>query len=344
MSSSIHIASEIDASKIEFGPVKVLNSGAKSVPLRYEGRNLMIETPSLNVPYGVNKFDKTPGAAPKYSLDLSLRGAEDNEAVGALKEFMEAFDERLIQAGVENAGAWFKMAKPNQEVIKAFYTPLVKVSVDKDGNPKPYPPTFKLALRKRIIRKPGDKEGIQDPAETASAFETKFYNAAESNAEFGGDLKLEDVLPKRSQVGVIMQCTGIWFAGGKYGTTWKAVQVRVDSQPEQIRGPAFRSFATDAPDIKAFTARLTAAAPVAAAGGAGTGGGYDDYGGGADAEEEEADAGVLSAVVPAKKTVVAAPAPAPAPVAFEEEQVAEPVAVPVAKKVVKKVVPGAKKA
>lgn len=333
----IHIASEIDASKIEFGAVKLLGSGAKSVPLRYEGRNLMIETPSLNVPYGINKFDKTPGAAPKFSLDLSLRGADENEAIGALKDFMEAFDERLVQAGMENSNAWFKMAKPNEEVIKAFYTPLVKVSVDKEGNPKPYPPTFKLALRKRIIRKPGDKEGVPDPAETVSAFDTKFYNASEGNAEFGGDLKLEDVLPKRSQTGVIMQCTGLWFAGGKYGTTWKAVQIRVDSQPEQIRGPAFRSFATDAPDIKAFTARLTAAAP-APTGGAGTGGGYDDYdgyGGGADADEGS----VLAAVAPVVAKKVAAPAPAPAPEpspAFEEEQVAEPVAVP--KKVVKKVV------
>jgi hypothetical protein len=134
-----------------------------------------------------------------------------------------------------------------------------------------------------------------------------------------------------------MQCTGIWFAGGKYGTTWKAVQVRVDSQPEQIRGPAFRSFATDAPDIKAYTARLTAAAP--ATGGAGTGGdgdGYDDEDAGDDA------GGVLAAVAPvtaAKKTVAAV---APAPAAFEEEQVAEPVAVPV-KKTIKKTVPGVKK-
>lgn len=338
MASNIRIASEIDASKIEFGPVKVLNSGAKSVPLRYEGRNLMIETPSLTIPYGVNKFDKTPGAAPKYSLDLSLRGAEENEGVAALKEFMEAFDERLVQAGVENGSPWFKMAKPNQEVIRAFYTPLVKVAVDKDGNPKPYPPTFKLALRKRMIRKPGDKEGVQDSGENVGAFETKFYNAAEGMAEFDKEIKLEDVVPKRSQISVIMECTGIWFAGGKYGTTWRAFQVCVHSQPEQIRGPAFRSFATDAPDIKAFAARLTAAAPAsstAPAGGAGGSGGDDDddgyggYGGGSSS--------ALEAVMPAKP--VAVPAPAPAPVAaFEEEQVAEPVPVPVAKKVVKKVV------
>ncbi len=320
----IRIASEIDISKVEFGPVKTLSSGAKSVPLRYEGRNLMIETPSLSLPYGVNKFDKTPGAAPKYSVDFSLRGADESADVGALKEFMESFDERMVQAGMDNAGAWFKMAKPNQEVIKAFYTPLVKVSVDKDGNPKPYPPTFKLALRKRMIRKAGDKEGVPDPEETVSAFETKFYNAAEGNAEFGGDLKVEDVLPKRAQVGVIMQCTGIWFAGGKYGTTWKSVQVRVDSQPEQIRGPAFRSFATDAPDIKAFTARLTAGGGA----GAGAGAGYGGYGG--EEEDDGDDGSALAAVMPVVPPKVAAPAPAPA--AFEEEQVTEPIAVPAVKK------------
>jgi hypothetical protein len=324
MASMIRIASEIDISKVEFGPVKTLSSGAKSVPLRYEGRNLMIETPSLSLPYGVNKFDKTPGAAPKYSVDFSLRGADESADVGALKEFMESFDERMVQAGMDNAGAWFKMAKPNQEVIKAFYTPLVKVSVDKDGNPKPYPPTFKLALRKRMIRKAGDKEGVPDPEETVSAFETKFYNAAEGNAEFGGDLKVEDVLPKRAQVGVIMQCTGIWFAGGKYGTTWKSVQVRVDSQPEQIRGPAFRSFATDAPDIKAFTARLTAGGGA----GAGAGAGYGGYGG--EEEDDGDDGSALAAVMPVVPPKVAAPAPAPA--AFEEEQVTEPIAVPAVKK------------
>lgn len=337
MASNIRIASEIDVSKIEFGAVKLLGSGAKSVPLRYEGRNLMIETPSMTAPYGINKYDKTPGAMPKFSFDLSLGGADDNAAVGALKEFMEGFDERLVQAGVDNGAAWFKMAKPNQEVIKAFYTPLVKVSMDKEGNPKPYPPTFKLALRKRIIRKPGDKEGVQDAGENVGAFETKFYDAASGMAEFDSGLKIEDVLPKRSQVSVIMECTGIWFAGGKYGTTWRAFQTCVHSKPEQIRGPAFRSFATDAPDIKAFAARLTAAA-TAPAGGAGDDGdddGYGGYGGGGSA---------LAAVMPAapKPAAVAAPAPAPAPAAepaeFEEEQVAEPVAVPVAKKVVKKVV------
>jgi hypothetical protein len=311
----ISTPSDVTVSKIEFGPVKLLDSGGKTVNLRYEGRNLMLETPSLNVPYGVNVFDKQ--GPPKYSVDLSLRGADDNEQVRALQDFLEAFDERMIDAGVENAGKWFKMNNPNREVIKAFYTPLVKVSRDAQGNPKPYPPTFKLALR--------GKKGAQ-AGPTTGTFETDFYNAGVKDAKglptkFAPELALDEVLCKRAQVTAIIQCTGVWFAGGKFGTTWKSVQVRVDSQPDQIRGPAFRS---DAPDIRAFVSKGLGAKAAAV-----------------EAEEEDDAEEVVPAPAPAKPVAkVAAPAPAPAPAAFEEEEVAEPLPVP--KKVVKKVVAKAK--
>ena len=319
MSSGIYLPSEIAVSKLEFSPVKVLDSGGKSVNLRYEGRNIMVEAPSLSVPYGVNVFDKTPGAPVKYSVDLSLRGADDNDAVRALQEFLEAFDERMIDAGVENASKWFKMANPSREVIRAFYTPVVKLSRDKDGNPKPYPPTFKLALRKRLV-----KGAAPDSSSLARTFETRFYDGTNGSgkavAEFDGETKLEDLLPKRSQATVIMQCTGMWFAGGKFGTTWKAVQMRIDSQPEQIRGPAFRS---DAPDVRAFVARS------AAAGGAGGASDYDGYGGGGGDNYDEDDELVAAVSLPVRK------AAAPAAPAFveDDEHVAEPVAVPIKAKV-----------
>jgi len=302
MASMIQSPSDVTVSKIEFTPVKILDNGGKSVNLRYEGRNLMLETPSLSMPFGVNVFDKTPGAPPKYSVDLSLRGADDDEKIRTLQTFLEEFDERLIDAGVENAGKWFKMTNPNREVIRAFYTPLVKVTKDAQGNPKPYPPTFKIALRKK-------KDGVN--------FETDFYDGSvKPLTAFAKDLPIEQILVKRSQATAIIQCTGLWFAGGKFGTTWKAVQIRVDSQPEQIRGPAFRS---EAPDIRAFVAKKLAA-PIEEA----------------DDDEEEDEEEVVAAVLPRAAPVKVAPVPVPVPVAFEEEQVAEPVPVP--KKVVKKVV------
>lgn len=330
----IHTPSEIEVSKIAFQPVKILDNGGKSVNLHFEGRNIMLETPSLNVPYGVNIFDKT--SPPKFSVDLSLRGADDNEKIKELQEFLEAFDERMIDAGVENAGKWFKMANPNREVIKAFYTPVVKISRDASGAPKPYPPTFKVNLRKKIAKKGA---AAPDPNDASiGAFEAQLYNAAETDSKgqiagFAADATIESALPKRSQVTAIIQCTGVWFAGGKFGTTWKAVQLRVDSQPEQIRGPAFRS---DAPDIRAFVAKKLAGAPAAAAAGAGAGGGYGGY------DDDEEDVLAAAVIAPPAK---AAPAPAPA-AAFEEEDEAPAVeaAPPVpAKKVVKKVVKAAPK-
>ena len=284
----IQTPSEVQCSKIEFGPVKVMDNGGKTVNLRYDGRDLKLEAPSLNVPYGVNVFDKN--GPPKYSVDLSFRGAEDNEQVRALQTFFEEFDERMIDAGVENAQKWFKMTNPNREVLKAFYTPMIKISRDQQGNPKPYPPTFKLALRKRKGAKP-DPEGLPPNESPAGTFETEFYNgAAKPLALFERDTPIDKVLGKRSQATVIMHCTGIWFAGGKFGTTWKAVQVRVDSQPEQIRGPAFRS---EAPDIRAFVSRGLSKA--------------------ADAELDEDDEGE-EVVAPKKATLVVEDDEEPVPV------------------------------
>jgi hypothetical protein len=117
---------------------------------------------------------------------------------------------------------------------------------------------------------------------------------------FDKELPVDQVLTKRSNVTAIVQCTGVWFAGGKFGSTWKAVQIRVDNQPDQIRGPAFRS---DAPDIRAFVQSK----PVADAE-------FD--------EDEDDEESAVAAVLPKK-----------APVVEDEE---EPVPVP--KKVIKKTV------
>jgi len=285
MSSMIQTPSEIQCSKIEFGPVKVLDNGGKTVNLRYEGHNLMVETPSVGLPYGVNVFDKS--GPPKYSVDLSFRGAED------LQSFFEQFDERMVDAGVENAQKWWKMANPSREVVKAFYTPTVKVSRDQAGNPKPYPPTFKVNLRKR--------KGADAHQTASGSFETELYNGTTKPlVAFDKELPVDQVLTKRSNVTAIVQCTGVWFAGGKFGSTWKAVQIRVDNQPDQIRGPAFRS---DAPDIRAFVQSK----PVADAE-------FD--------EDEDDEESAVAAVLPKK-----------APVVEDEE---EPVPVP--KKVIKKTV------
>jgi len=333
MSSTINFPADVTVSKIQFAPVKILDNGGKTVNLSYEGQPLSIETPSLNVPYGVNVYDKTPGAPAKYSLDLSLRGADENEDVKALQTFLEAFDERMIDAGVENAGKWFKMTNPNRDVIKAFYTPLVKYSRDANGALKPYPPTFKLGIRRNAAKKIPGAPPVAPPTGTnVGSFRVEFYDPTAATDDkgqmstFPRDTDIHTVLVKRAQTTAIMQCTGVWFAGGKFGTTWAATQFRMDSRPEVARGPAFRS---EAPDIRAFVAKKVAAS---AAGGAGAPPAEDVED---EDDAEDVEETVVAAVLPPAKK---APAPAVAAVAaFVEESVAEPIPVP-KKTVVKKVV------
>ena len=270
---------------------KVLDSGGKLAYVNYgDSRSLLIQTPSLPSPFGMNVFDKN--GPPKFSLDLALRGYQENPKVKAFYEALSSLDDFMIDLGVKNSRLWFK-ADMKREIVQAFYTPIVKFGRDKEGNQTPYPPNVKLQLRK-------NRDG---------AFETEFYGEdARSNAKAKPlDLEenpLETFLVKKVEVTALMQCTGVWFAGGKYGLSWKAVQVRLDSVPAGLRGYGFVNDDEDAPSSSAsggeFSSRPAARQVV------------DE-----DEEEEEAPA-------PAPK--------APAPQVVEDEDDEEVAAAPVPKK------------
>jgi len=232
--SSIVQPSAFSVSKVSVSQPKVLDSGGKLAYVNYgDSRSLLIQTPSLPSPFGMNVFDKN--GPPKFSLDLALRGYQEAGKVKAFYDALSSLDEYMIDLGVKNSKLWFK-ADMKREIVQAFYTPIVKFGRDKEGNQTPYPPNVKLQLRK-------NREG---------AFETEFYGEdAKSNPKAKPlDLEenpLESFLVKKVEVTALMQCTGVWFAGGKYGLSWKAVQVRLDSVPAGLRGYGFVNDDEDAP-------------------------------------------------------------------------------------------------
>ena len=216
MSSNILPPASFDTTQVTFRAPKILDSGAKQVYLDYEGRPLLTQSASMSLPYGLNIFDKAGPTT--YSVDLSFRGMETEPKVKAFYDMMVAFDELLIEAGIKNSQAWFKMPNASREVIKAFYTPSIKVSLDRDGKPKPYPPTIKVKLPK--------KNGV---------FDTVFYDTEKRPYEGVG---VEELLVKGARGVFLIKCTGLWFAGSKYGASWKAIQVKMDTVPERMRGCA----------------------------------------------------------------------------------------------------------
>jgi hypothetical protein len=222
--SSVICPSNFNVKNITVSAPRQLQSGAKSANLNYSGERLILQTAlSMTCPFGLNVADKF--GPPEYSVDLSFRGVEQRPELKEFMDVMAQMDETLINEGAKNAKAWFK-ADVGREVVKAFYTPSLKYSKDKEGNMLPYPPTIKLKLRKYD-----------------NQFETKFYDV---NGKPYRDVPLEDLLVKGVQVTAIMECGGVWFAGSKFGLTWRAKQIAIHKLPEKMGDFAFRGLSTPA--------------------------------------------------------------------------------------------------
>jgi hypothetical protein len=301
MASNVVLASNFNTQKISFSQLKVLDSGGKQAYVNYDGSMFVFQTPNCNLPYGMSVFDK---AGPvKYSVELSLRGYD--EAGSKMKGFydaLERLDDYMIEQGVKNSKQWFKQDL-NRDVIKAFYTPVVRIPLDKNGDRKPYPPTIKLALKQ--------KRDSQD-------FDVQCYD---DKKELYRGIPLEELLVKGAQVTCLIQCTGVWFAGSKYGLSWKLVRAIVTSLPQSAAAFNF----VDDGELAAPSKSAPAKAPPAP---------VEDDEEEEEEEEEEDEVFTAPAKAPAKPSVVAAvlpkAAPAPAPVESLEDAAddAEPVPVP----------------
>jgi hypothetical protein len=225
MSSPIVQPSSFNVSKVSISQPKVMESGGKMAYLNYgDARSLVIQTPSLPSPFGMSVFDKA--GPPKYSIDLAMRGYKENTKVKSFYDALHSLDEYMIEQGVKNSKLWFK-SDMKRDVVTAFYTPSVRFGKDKDGNTTAYPPNIKVQLKR-------SRDG--------SEFECQFYDLKSKGDPHAQPLKgvpVEEMLVKKVEVTALIQCTGVWFAGGKFGVSWKAVQMRLDSVPAGIHGYSF---------------------------------------------------------------------------------------------------------
>ncbi len=321
MSKAIVSVKNFNASNISFAPLRRLDSGGAQVYMSYaydantrKNLTVTVSTP-LHVPYGLNVFDKQGPV--KYSVDVSLRGYEDNPKVKQIYDFFNALDEYMIDQGVANSKQWFK-SPLTRDVVKAFYTPCLRWAKDADGNVKNYPPTVKLQLRQR--------EG---------KFDVELYDENKNEIR---NRRLEDILVKGAQITTLIQVTSVWFAGSKFGLSWKALQIRMDKIPDTIRGYSIQDDEEEGGNVVRTTSNARASVPAPAPQSTQA---SNKFGPLEDDEEEEEEEVEEEAPAPApapvrtntttqRASVVAAvipPAPAPA-AADEDADDVEPVAVP----------------
>lgn len=269
------LASEFNASNLSFGELKQLTSGAKAVNLSYEGKPLVMQVSNLDVPYGLNTEDKF--GPTKYSFNLSLREFDSNPKVKAVFDALDNLDNRVVAECVDKN--WLKKPGMTHQILKQMklYKPTVKFSEDENGNRKPYPPTVKVALRKK-----GD------------AFETVFFDSDKKQIQLK-DVPIEDLIVKRMTVTALIECTGVWISSVGCGLSWKAKQVKIVSRPDGVgRGYAFVDDDEDS--------RPRARQPVQQPKASGFAAAFDDE------EEELDDEALTSPPAPVEEEPVAVPA------------------------------------
>jgi hypothetical protein len=228
---TILLPDEFDVSKVTYSTPRVMKNGAKVVYVGYKGEKLLFQTPVCVSPFGINKWQNEDGSGPvKYSIDFSFQGMEQRPALKRFFDNLNNLDAKLIQDGFANHDKWLSLKKAPKSVddVENVYTRIVKMPKD----PK-YSPTFKVNL-------PHD----------GSRFTFDVYDAKQNMINLFDMVERKEIETKRCRVWAIIQCTGIWVAGGKsYGCSWKVLQMEI-TPPASIKGYALRKIKDDVvPDV-----------------------------------------------------------------------------------------------
>lgn len=214
----------VEVAQLSYGTPKKLDSGGRLVPIFYQNSPLVIQTPAMRTPYGLNAWtqEKADGdQIIKYSLNLTLDTKNDTSGI---HEMLQMMDNKLIDDVCANSLSWLNKKSITPDIAKALYTPMIKLAKDKNTGDvtDAYPPTFKVNL-----------------PHSDGKFACTIYDADRNPIEL-------DTIPKRSLITAICQCTGIWVAGGKFGCNWKVVQLRYVPPPTTV--PKTYAFLADGED------------------------------------------------------------------------------------------------
>ena len=213
-----------DASKIRYTATKMNPSGGKSVGILSTITNtaLKIQTPSM-LTWGVSDYEGNE----KYEASLQFPTEEyDNDELRAFRQNMVDFENKIKADALENSKAWFGKQHSSPEVLEALWTPILKYTKDKStGEPdKTKAPTLRVKVP---FYEQKWKVEVYD-----QNCERLFPNDSEETPL--------DLIKKGTRVVTLMQCGGLWFVSGKFGVTWKLIQMVVPREDSAKQGCLIR--------------------------------------------------------------------------------------------------------
>ena len=214
-------ANEWNPSAIRYAPPKISDRGAKTINIisSQNGRWLYVSTP-LMMTWGIADFvdEKTGESDGKFSMTLNFPNAEYSNA--STNEFLakvKAFENQILDDAVKYAEVWFG-EEMSREVAKHTFFPVLKYPKDKVT--KKVDLTKAPSMRVKVPNY-NNKWNIE-------IYDTK--NTRIFPNESSECVTPMDLIPSKSKVACIIQCSGLWFGGKGWGVTWKLSQCVVKPQ------------------------------------------------------------------------------------------------------------------
>jgi hypothetical protein len=211
MAETIVDGTQFNVRNVRYSAPKANASGGKSVNILNTQTNsgIRISTP-LMLTWGASEYEGNG----RFEMSLQFpKGDYANEDTDAFLRNMVDFEAKIKADALTNSKDWFGKVHTSPDVIDALYTPMLKYSKDKlTGNPDlSKAPTLRVKLplwegvwKCLICDEDGNKLFPGEPTKTPL-----------------------DFIKKGTNLAVIMQCGGLWFANGKFGVTWKLAQAVV---------------------------------------------------------------------------------------------------------------------
>jgi hypothetical protein len=200
---------------VTYMKAKTNKSGGKSV-----GIKLMLECP-LMLTWGANKFTDEISGRSTYKMALAFPRQDyaTSETDMFLKKMID-LETKIKDDATKNSMEWFNKPKDKMpaQVVDALFNPMLKWPKD--------PLT-------------GDRDMTKTPSldvklENYDGFNCELYDV---NGEMlfpdktDPDVTPLTLIPKLTNIACVIQCGGLWFAGGKFGVTWKLFQGVVQPRP-----------------------------------------------------------------------------------------------------------------
>ena len=213
---------DFDASTVTYKEPRLNKRGGKNISVVLNDNPLVIQFP-LMFTWGVNERVDDQSGRVSYDMSISFTSKDSEDPVGEFYHKLVELQEKVLSDAVTHSKLWFGKSKMSREVAEAMMYPILKFPKDKNTGE---PDENRAATVKLKIPYWDEKFNVElYDMNRAPLFVPKVKE----------DKTPLELIPSRSHVKGLMQCSGVWFAGGRFGVTWNLVQAQV-RKPVRITG------------------------------------------------------------------------------------------------------------